>query len=63
MPNFAADKWASEFAQQRASGDPETWAHSFEQQHGINGWASEFEQVAFFFKHFKLLFFSEYMVE
>ncbi|XP_074584433.1 peroxisome biogenesis protein 5 [Curcuma longa] len=44
MPNFAADKWASEFAQQRASGDPETWAHSFEQQHGINGWASEFEQ-------------------
>ncbi|WOL12344.1 hypothetical protein Cni_G21110 [Canna indica] len=43
MPNFA-DKWVSEFSQQRESGDPEAWARSFEQQHGVNGWASEFEQ-------------------
>jgi peroxin-5 len=24
---------------------PDDWAHSFEQQFGPNGWASEFEQV------------------
>lgn len=38
----SADKWASEYAQ---SGHPESWVQSFEEQHGINGWASEFEQV------------------
>lgn len=41
-----ADGWANEFNQLRVNhGDPESWAHSFEQQHGANGWASEFEQV------------------
>ncbi|KAK8946178.1 Peroxisome biogenesis protein 5 [Platanthera guangdongensis] len=39
-----ADSWISEFSQQRASGDPEAWAHSFEKQHGANGWVSEFGQ-------------------
>ncbi|RZS03671.1 hypothetical protein BHM03_00033870 [Ensete ventricosum] len=43
MP-YPADKWVSEFARQRENGDPEAWAHSFEQLHGANGWASEFEQ-------------------
>ncbi|THU59910.1 hypothetical protein C4D60_Mb07t07010 [Musa balbisiana] len=42
MPS-PADKWVSEFARQRENGDPEAWAHSFEQLHGTNGWASEFE--------------------
>nr|DAD29004.1 TPA_asm: hypothetical protein HUJ06_030472 [Nelumbo nucifera] len=44
-PSHTADRWVSEYGQQRPEhGDPETWAHSFERQHGINGWASEFEQ-------------------
>ena len=42
----AADGWVTEFSQHRAQqGDPDAWAHSFEQQHGASGWASEFEQV------------------
>ncbi|OVA13117.1 Tetratricopeptide repeat-containing domain [Macleaya cordata] len=41
----AADGWAAEYNQQLVSrGDPESWANSFEQQHGSNGWASEFQQ-------------------
>lgn len=45
----AVDGWITEFNQQRAvQGDPDAWAHSFEQQHGANGWASEFERVCFF---------------
>ncbi|EOY11819.1 Peroxin 5 isoform 4 [Theobroma cacao] len=41
----AADGWVTEFSQHRAQhGDPDAWAHSFEQQHGAGGWASEFEQ-------------------
>lgn len=50
MPN-SANKWASEFAHQRESDHPETWVQSFEQQHGINGWASEFEQVIISIEH------------
>lgn len=40
----AADKWVSEFSHHGPHGDPESWADSFQQQHGANGWASEFEQ-------------------
>jgi peroxin-5 len=40
-----ADKWITEFNQQRNNDNPDAWAQSFEQQHGANGWASEFEQV------------------
>ncbi|KAF8414342.1 hypothetical protein HHK36_002343 [Tetracentron sinense] len=41
----ATDEWVAEYRQQRvAHVDPEAWAHSFEQQHGTSGWASEFEQ-------------------
>ncbi|XP_078163170.1 peroxin 5 [Carex rostrata] len=39
-----ADKWITEFNQQRNNDNPDAWAQSFEQQHGANGWASEFEQ-------------------
>lgn len=40
-----ADGWVAEYGQHRAAhGDPDAWAHSFEQQHGANGWASEFER-------------------
>ncbi|CAL4999593.1 unnamed protein product [Urochloa decumbens] len=38
----SADKWITEFGNQ--NNNPESWAHSFEQQYGPNGWASEFEQ-------------------
>ncbi|KAK4344471.1 hypothetical protein RND71_034647 [Anisodus tanguticus] len=39
-----ADGWINEFAQNRVGhGDPNAWVQSFEQQHGANGWASEFE--------------------
>ena len=42
----AADGWVDEYAQHRIQhGDPNAWAHSFERQHGANGWASEFEHV------------------
>lgn len=42
-----ADNWAAEFGQYRAQhGDPDAWAHSFEQQHGAGGWVSEFEKVS-----------------
>lgn len=41
-----ADGWINEFAQNRVGhADPNAWAQSFEQQHGANGWASEFEHV------------------
>lgn len=41
----AADGWVTEFNQQRMEhGDGDAWAHSYEQQHGANGWASEFEK-------------------
>ncbi|XP_057474049.1 peroxisome biogenesis protein 5-like isoform X2 [Actinidia eriantha] len=40
----AADGWVDEYTQHRVQhGDPNAWAHSFELQHGANGWASEFE--------------------
>jgi peroxin-5 len=39
----AADNWVAEFGRQSNSRDD--WAHSFEQQFGPNGWASEFEKV------------------
>jgi hypothetical protein len=42
----AADGWVAEFSQQRMEhGNGDAWAHSYEQQHGANGWASEFEKV------------------
>ncbi|KAL3503705.1 hypothetical protein ACH5RR_038154 [Cinchona calisaya] len=39
-----ADGWVAEFAQHPIGHrDPSTWVQSFEQEHGANGWASEFE--------------------
>ncbi|KAL1357884.1 hypothetical protein HN51_009728 [Arachis hypogaea] len=39
-----ADGWIAEYSQNRANLDnPDSWANSFEQQHGANGWVSEFE--------------------
>ncbi|KAI5674604.1 hypothetical protein M9H77_14968 [Catharanthus roseus] len=39
-----ADGWVSEFTQYPIGrGDPSSWVRSFEQEHGANGWASEFE--------------------
>ncbi|OAY75051.1 Peroxisome biogenesis protein 5 [Ananas comosus] len=43
MPN-PVDGWITEFSQQRENDNPAAWANSFEQMHGANGWASEFEQ-------------------
>lgn len=44
-PLHPTDGWVAEFGQHRIEhGDPDAWAHSFERQHGANGWASEFEQ-------------------
>nr|KYP49945.1 Peroxisomal targeting signal 1 receptor [Cajanus cajan] len=41
----AADGWITEFSQHREKYDnPDSWANSFEQQYGANGWASEFER-------------------
>ncbi|KAL6999002.1 Peroxisomal membrane signal receptor PTS1 [Sarracenia purpurea var. burkii] len=41
----AADGWVAEYAQHRVEPvNPGAWAQSFDQQHGVNGWASEFEQ-------------------
>lgn len=37
-----SNRWLTEFNQQREDVDPESWAHSFEQPQGANGWASEF---------------------
>lgn len=45
QPPHAADRWVAEFSQHGPHGDPDSWADSFGQQHGANGWASEFEQV------------------
>ncbi|KAJ4869066.1 Peroxisome biogenesis protein 5 [Raphanus sativus] len=42
-----ADNWAAEFDQHQHGmnhGGPDAWVNSFEQQHGVNGWATEFEQ-------------------
>ncbi|XP_027333558.1 peroxisome biogenesis protein 5 isoform X2 [Abrus precatorius] len=40
----AADGWITEFSQHRENLDnPDSWANSFEQQYGVNGWVSEFE--------------------
>ena len=44
MPH-PADRWITEFSEQRENNNPDAWANSFEQLHGANGWASEFEQV------------------
>lgn len=42
----AADGWITEYSQNRERHDnPDAWANSFEQQYGVNGWASEFEHV------------------
>lgn len=46
----ASDRWISEYGQQRM-GDPNTWADSFERQHGPKGWASEFDKVSFFWQN------------
>ncbi|CAI9088096.1 OLC1v1022335C2 [Oldenlandia corymbosa var. corymbosa] len=45
IPN-AADGWVTEFAHHHPVGlsDPGNWVQSFEQEHGTNGWASEFER-------------------
>lgn len=41
-----ADDWGAEFNQHGIyHGGPDSWVQSFEQQHGVNGWATEFEQV------------------
>ncbi|KAL5981285.1 hypothetical protein ACLOJK_015340 [Asimina triloba] len=42
----AADRWVAEYNMQGAHGNPDSWADSFERQHGANGWVSEFEQVS-----------------
>ncbi|CAH8301422.1 unnamed protein product [Eruca vesicaria subsp. sativa] len=40
-----ADSWADESNQHGMDhGGPDGWVQSFEQQHGVNGWATEFEQ-------------------
>ncbi|KAG1355246.1 hypothetical protein COCNU_07G013580 [Cocos nucifera] len=39
-----SNTWLTKFNQQRENVDPKAWAHSFEQLHGVNGWALEFEQ-------------------
>lgn len=44
MPQVA-DSWVSEFGQHHANADTNAWVQSFEQQNGVNGWASEFEHV------------------
>ncbi|KAJ7963468.1 peroxisome biogenesis protein 5 [Quillaja saponaria] len=41
----AQSGWIAEYSQHREEHDnPDYWGNSFEQQHGANGWASEFEQ-------------------
>lgn len=46
MNSHAMDGWVCEYSQRHAEhDDPDAWAHSYEQQHGANGWASEFEKV------------------
>lgn len=40
------ESWAAEFNQHGMDhGGPDSWVNSFEQQHGVNGWATEFAQV------------------
>ncbi|KAG2275025.1 hypothetical protein Bca52824_057580 [Brassica carinata] len=42
-----ADGWAAEFNQHGMDhGGPDGWVQSFEQQHGVNGWATEFGQLS-----------------
>ena len=44
-----ADGWIAEYSQHRENHDnPDSWANSFEQQYGANGWVSEFEHVRSF---------------
>lgn len=46
-----AENWANEFNQHGMDhGGPDSWVQSFEQQHGVNGWATEFEQVISYLK-------------
>ena len=41
-----ADRWVTEFRPQQPEPFPiNGWVNSFEQEHGRNGWASEFEHV------------------
>lgn len=51
-----ADGWVTEYGQNRAENAiPDAWAHSFVQQHGADGWASEFEQVGIHFNRYASL--------
>lgn len=44
----ATDGWIAEYSQHREKHDnPDSWANSFEQQYGVNGWVSEFERVRY----------------
>ncbi|XP_077237454.1 peroxisome biogenesis protein 5-like isoform X2 [Tasmannia lanceolata] len=52
------DKWATEYRQHQLHGNPEPWADLFEQQHGTNGQASQFEQgslVGFWMQWYKCI--------
>ncbi|KAG9448887.1 hypothetical protein H6P81_008852 [Aristolochia fimbriata] len=40
----AVDRWVSEYNHHGPHENADSWAESFQQQHGANGWASEFEQ-------------------
>ncbi|XP_068637193.1 peroxisome biogenesis protein 5-like [Aristolochia californica] len=40
----AVDHWVTEFNQHGPHENADSWAKSFQLQHGANGWASEFEQ-------------------
>lgn len=55
-----ADSWAAEFNPHGMDhGGPDAWVQSFEHQHGVNGWATEFEQVYdryFFLQLFEIFY-------
>ncbi|XP_068642693.1 peroxisome biogenesis protein 5-like [Aristolochia californica] len=40
----AVDHWITEYNQHGPHENADSWAEAFQQQHGANGWASEFEQ-------------------
>lgn len=41
-----ADRWVTEYRQHQPEPfNPNMWVNSFEQEHGPNGWASEFGHV------------------
>lgn len=42
----SADKWVTEYNRFAPHGNSESWADSFQQQHGAHNWASEFERVS-----------------